>query len=71
MVVLEGDDKQQQGDDTQQKETQDDKKNKKINKFKKKKTIVGLEELGFYTNTSHPSPHCTMWWERPQTLKLT
>jgi hypothetical protein len=47
------------------------KKNKKTNKNKKTMNIVGLEELAFYTNISHPSPYCTMWWEPPQTLKLT
>lgn len=47
-------------------------KNKhKTTKIRKTMNIVGSEELGFYTNISHPSPHCTMWWEPPQTLKLT
>jgi hypothetical protein len=45
--------------------------NKNKDQNKKTMNIVGPEELGFYTNISHPSPHCTMWWEPPQTLKLT
>jgi hypothetical protein len=47
------------------------KNTRKQTKIKKTMNIVGCEELGFYTNISHPSPHCTMWWEPPQTLKLT